>query len=91
MSSLWLPGSWPERLQELFASTADRKAAPLRRDVRALGSLLGQVIREQAQPGVEHEYRHILAGSSKALRSQSLEICRAEGCNHSLVSFFTLG
>ncbi len=52
MPSLWDPTSWPDRLAELLASTGDLKAAPLRRDVRALGTLLGQVLREQAAPGV---------------------------------------
>ncbi len=50
MDSLWLPPSWPLRLEELLV--ADQKAAPLRRDVRSLGMLLGQVLREQAEPGV---------------------------------------
>ena len=52
MSSLWLPASWPQRLQELLAPTGDLKSAPLRRDVRSLGMLLGTVLREQAAPGV---------------------------------------
>ncbi len=52
MPSLWDPTSWPDRLAELLASTGDLKAAPLRRDVRALGTLLGKVLREQAAPGV---------------------------------------
>jgi phosphoenolpyruvate carboxylase len=48
MPSLWTPQSWPQRLAELLASTADLKEAPLRRDVRSLGMLLGEVLREQA-------------------------------------------
>jgi phosphoenolpyruvate carboxylase len=48
MPSLWTPSSWPERLAELQASTPDLKEAPLRRDVRSLGTLLGNVLREQA-------------------------------------------
>ena len=52
MASLWLPTTWPDRLAELLAQSDELKAAPLRRDVRALGTLLGQVILEQAQPGV---------------------------------------
>ena len=48
MPSLWTPASWPERLAELQASTPERKEAPLRRDVRSLGTLLGTVLREQA-------------------------------------------
>ncbi len=51
MPSLWLPASWPQRLEELLAPTGELKAAPLRRDVRSLGMLLGTVLREQAEPG----------------------------------------
>ena len=45
---LWKPESWPSRLEELEAHTGDLKEAPLRRDVRSLGMLLGDVLREQA-------------------------------------------
>jgi len=48
MSLLWKPENWPLRLAELEARTGDIKEAPLRRDVRSLGMLLGQVLREQA-------------------------------------------
>ena len=48
MPSLWKPDNWPERLAELEARTGDLKEAPLRRDVRSLGMLLGEVLREQA-------------------------------------------
>ena len=45
---LWKPESWLSRLEELEARTGDLKEAPLRRDVRSLGMLLGEVLREQA-------------------------------------------
>ena len=48
MSSLWQPQDWTTRLDELRASEPERKEAPLRRDVRGLGTLLGEVLREQA-------------------------------------------
>jgi phosphoenolpyruvate carboxylase len=48
MPSLWTPESWSDRLRELQAKDFDAKQAPLRRDVRSLGALLGQVLREQA-------------------------------------------
>jgi phosphoenolpyruvate carboxylase len=48
MSSLWTPTSWPDRLAELEARSGEAKDAPLRRDIRSLGTLLGQVLREQA-------------------------------------------
>src|SRR5882757_7320870 len=48
MSSLWTPTAWTDRLAELQARTPELKEAPLRRDVRSLGMLLGEVLREQA-------------------------------------------
>jgi len=48
MALLWNPESWPQRLAELQAETGELKEAPLRRDVRSLGMLLGEVLREQA-------------------------------------------
>src|ERR1700689_821756 len=48
MASLWTPDSWTERLAELEARRGDAKQGPLRRDIRALGTLLGDVLREQA-------------------------------------------
>jgi phosphoenolpyruvate carboxylase len=52
MASLWQPKSWPLRLEELLAPAGELKTAPLRRDVRSLGMLLGIVLREQAEPGI---------------------------------------
>jgi phosphoenolpyruvate carboxylase len=48
MSLLWNPESWSSRLAELEAQAGELKEAPLRRDVRSLGTLLGEVLREQA-------------------------------------------
>src|ERR1700730_18167906 len=48
MTLLWKPENWSLRLAELEARTGDVKEAPLRRDVRSLGTLLGEVLREQA-------------------------------------------
>ncbi|HWB31603.1 MAG TPA: phosphoenolpyruvate carboxylase [Acidobacteriaceae bacterium] len=48
MPSLWSPTNWPQRLAELQATSGELKEAPLRRDVRSLGMLLGEVLREQA-------------------------------------------
>jgi phosphoenolpyruvate carboxylase len=52
MPSLWLPSSWSQRLAELTAPSGNLASAPLRRDVRSLGMLLGRVLREQALPGL---------------------------------------
>ncbi len=48
MPSLWTPERWTDRLADLEARDFDSKQAPLRRDIRSLGALLGQVLREQA-------------------------------------------
>ncbi|HTX42154.1 MAG TPA: phosphoenolpyruvate carboxylase [Acidobacteriaceae bacterium] len=48
MAPLWKPESWSARLAELEARSGELKEAPLRRDVRSLGLLLGRVLREQA-------------------------------------------
>ena len=53
MPSLWTPAEgWSQRIAELEATAPDRKEAPLRRDVRSLGMLLGEVLREQAGPAI---------------------------------------
>ena len=47
MSPLWHAGDQAERLAELTSHDRDVKEAPLRRDVRSLGRLLGEVLKEQ--------------------------------------------
>src|ERR1700720_2767460 len=47
MPSFWSSDNWSQRLAELQAPTGELKEAPLRRDVRSLGMLLGEVLREQ--------------------------------------------
>jgi phosphoenolpyruvate carboxylase len=44
---LWSPDSQQSRLSELVANSGDAKDLPLRRDVRLLGTLLGQVLKMQ--------------------------------------------
>ena len=51
---LWKPESWLSRLEELEARAGELKEAPLRRDVRSLGMLLGEVLREQAGERLFH-------------------------------------
>src|SRR3954471_19051541 len=44
---LWKPGQQSVRLLELISDDPELKLAPLRRDVRSLGVLLGRVLKEQ--------------------------------------------
>jgi phosphoenolpyruvate carboxylase len=46
--SQWTPERWTDRVAEFEALDFESKQAPLRRDIRSLGALLGQVLREQA-------------------------------------------
>jgi phosphoenolpyruvate carboxylase len=71
MPSLWSPTDWPQRLAELQAPTGELKEAPLRRDVRSLGTLLGEVLREQAGEA--------LYGAVEALRRTAITRREAEG------------
>src|SRR3954462_12889069 len=70
MPSLWTPTNWPQRLSELLASTGELKEAPLRRDVRSLGMLLGDVLREQAG---EDLYAHVEALRQGTIRRRDAE------------------
>ena len=47
MPSLWNVDDQAERLRELTSHDSDLKEIPLRRDVRSLGILLGEVLKEQ--------------------------------------------
>src|SRR5215212_6995776 len=47
MSRLWNVDDQAARLAELTSQESDVKEAPLRRDVRSLGRLLGDVLKEQ--------------------------------------------
>jgi phosphoenolpyruvate carboxylase len=88
MSLLWKPENWPLRLAELEARTGDIKEAPLRRDVRSLGMLLGQVLREQAGDslfGEVEELRQIAIRRREAQNDEAGEpFLSALGSVHSL-------
>src|SRR6185436_1563754 len=47
MAGLWNVDDQAARLAELISHDGDVKEAPLRRDVRSLGRLLGEVLKEQ--------------------------------------------
>jgi phosphoenolpyruvate carboxylase len=70
MALLWNPESWPQRLAELEAQSGDLKEAPLRRDVRSLGTLLGDVLREQAG---EDLFAHVEALRQGTIRRRDAE------------------
>ena len=70
MALLWNPESWPQRLAELEAQSGDLKEAPLRRDVRSLGTLLGDVLREQAG---EELFAHVEALRQGTIRRRDAE------------------
>ncbi|MFL6209256.1 MAG: phosphoenolpyruvate carboxylase [Pyrinomonadaceae bacterium] len=63
--SLWAVTDQAARLTELISQAAPLKEAPLRRDVRSLGRLLGEVLQEQA--GVE------LFGAVEELRTLAIQ------------------
>jgi phosphoenolpyruvate carboxylase len=71
MPSLWSPTDWPQRLAELQAPTGELKEAPLRRDVRSLGTLLGEVLREQ---GGEPLYEAVEALRRTAIARREAEV-----------------
>jgi phosphoenolpyruvate carboxylase len=70
MALLWNPESWPKRLAELEAQSGDLKEAPLRRDVRSLGTLLGEVLREQAGDDL---FAHVEALRQGTIRRRDAE------------------
>ncbi len=70
MALLWNPESWSQRLAELEAQSGELKEAPLRRDVRSLGMLLGEVLREQAG---EDLFEHVEALRQGTIRRRDEE------------------
>jgi phosphoenolpyruvate carboxylase len=70
MALLWNPESWSHRLAELEAQSGDLKEAPLRRDVRSLGMLLGEVLREQSG---EDLFDHVEALRQGTIRRRDAE------------------
>ncbi len=70
MAFLWNPESWTQRLAELEARSGDLKEAPLRRDVRSLGTLLGEVLREQAGDDL---FAHVEALRQGTIRRRDAE------------------
>jgi phosphoenolpyruvate carboxylase len=75
---LWAAGDQAERLRELAGDDAV-KEAPLRRDVRSLGVLLGDVIREQ-----EGEAAFQAVEELRRLATRHRESASADGCDEAI-------
>ena len=71
MALLWNPESWSQRLAELQAETGELKEAPLRRDVRSLGMLLGEVLREQAGDELFAQVEELRLGTIQRREAES--------------------
>src|ERR1700678_3790918 len=88
MTLHWKPESWSLRLAELEARSSDIKEAPLRRDVRSLGMLLGQVLREQVGDPLFGEVEELRQIAIRRREAQSGEAAQpftsALGSVHSL-------
>jgi len=89
MALLWNPESWSKRLAEIEAQSGDLKEAPLRRDVRSLGALLGQVLREQAGNELFEQVEALRQGTIRRrdaeLRGNVSEAVRQAGAALALV------
>lgn len=79
----WIPADQQERLRELLSNDSQEKEAPLRRDVRTLGQLLGNAICVQdGQPLLDsiETLRHLLIdhreNDAEALLEDALAIVR---------------
>ena len=71
MSLLWTPENWTLRLAEIEARSGDLKEAPLRRDVRSLGILLGQILREQVGDALFEEEEQLRQTAIRRREAQS--------------------
>ncbi|MFL6212479.1 MAG: phosphoenolpyruvate carboxylase [Blastocatellia bacterium] len=71
--ALWLPEDQAARLVEMMSDAPGVKSAPLRRDVRNLGRLLGDVLKEQAGDALFDRVEHLrlLAIEHRELQEES--------------------
>ena len=86
MALLWNPESWPQRLAELQAETGELKEAPLRRDVRSLGMLLGEVLREQAGEELFAQVEELRQGTirRREAEDQGATLAASEHATHAM-------
>ena len=71
MGLLWNPESWSQRLAELQAESGELKEAPLKRDVRSLGMLLGEVLREQAGDELYEQVEELRQGTIRRREAEA--------------------
>ncbi|HZZ40180.1 MAG TPA: phosphoenolpyruvate carboxylase [Acidobacteriaceae bacterium] len=76
MVPLWKPDSWEERLAEMEARSGEQKEAPLRRDVRSLGLLLGRVLREQAGEALYEKVEELRQSAIRRREAQAQGLSR---------------
>ncbi|HEY0163416.1 MAG TPA: phosphoenolpyruvate carboxylase [Edaphobacter sp.] len=81
MPSLWTPSNWPQRLSEILASTGELKEAPLRRDVRSLGMLLGEVLKEQSGEALYNAVEELRRTAIARREADSKGECAAAAAN----------
>jgi len=89
---LWEVEDQRERLAELTARGGEEKVAPLKRDVRSLGRLLGAVLKEQAGEGLfdaVEELRGLTTAQREAAEAAEREDSMARAA--SLVSRLSVG
>ena len=86
MGLLWNPESWSQRLAELQAESGELKEAPLRRDVRSLGMLLGEVLREQAGDELFAQVEELRQGTirRREAEDQGAVIAAADHATHAM-------
>jgi phosphoenolpyruvate carboxylase len=86
MALLWNPESWSQRLAELQAESGELKEAPLRRDVRSLGMLLGEVLREQAGEELFAQVEELRQGTIRRREAddQGAEAAAADHAAHAM-------
>jgi phosphoenolpyruvate carboxylase len=86
MGLLWNPESWSQRLAELQAESGELKEAPLRRDVRSLGMLLGEVLREQAGDELFAQVEELRQGTirRREAEDQGATVAAADHAAHAM-------
>src|SRR5687768_1968470 len=103
---LWKPDDQAQRLAELLGRDPEAKTLPLRRDVRSLGVLLGNVIREQEgdalyeaveairQLAIQHREQDTTASHAPMLEAErivdGLDVRGAYGLTKAFAIYFEL-